>query len=111
MEDGYASARLTALAIIASLQRTVGDLDGLTWLRSTVYVNAAPDLQGPALTRVADGFSDVVNEVFADRGITPGPPSGSARSPSVCRRSSRPWSACEGVSPGTAVGVRDRMAQ
>ena len=69
MEDGCASARLTALAIVASLQRTVGDLDGLTWLRSTVYVNAAPDLQGPALTRVADGFSDVVNEVFADRGM------------------------------------------
>jgi enamine deaminase RidA (YjgF/YER057c/UK114 family) len=68
VEDGYASARLTALAIIASLRRVVGDLDGLTWLRSTVYVNAVPDLEGPALTRVGDGFSDVVNEVFADRG-------------------------------------------
>ena len=68
VEDGYASARLTALAIIASLRRAVGDLDGLTWLRSTVYVNATPDLEGPALTRVGDGFSDVVNDVFGDRG-------------------------------------------
>jgi enamine deaminase RidA (YjgF/YER057c/UK114 family) len=68
VEDGYASARLTALAIVASLRRTVGDLDALTWLRSTVYVNAAPDLAGPALTRIADGFSDVVNDLFGERG-------------------------------------------
>lgn len=68
IEDGYASARLTALSIIASLRRTVGDLDTVTWLRSTIYVNAAPDLGGPALTRVGDGFSDVVNELFGDRG-------------------------------------------
>jgi hypothetical protein len=27
-----------------------------------------PDLGGPALTRVADGFSDVINEIFGDRG-------------------------------------------
>lgn len=68
VEDGYASARATALAIVASLHRAVDDLDGLTWLRSTVYVNAAPDLAGPALTRVADGFSDVVNGLFGERG-------------------------------------------
>jgi enamine deaminase RidA (YjgF/YER057c/UK114 family) len=68
VEDGYASARLTALAIVASLRRTVGDLDAVTWLRSTVYVNATPGLTGPALTRVADGFSDVVNDLFGDRG-------------------------------------------
>jgi enamine deaminase RidA (YjgF/YER057c/UK114 family) len=68
VEDGYTSARLTALAIVASLRRTLGGLDAVTWLRSTVYVNVTPDVTGPALTRVADGFSDIVNDVFGDRG-------------------------------------------
>ena len=68
VEAGYASARLTALAIVASLLRAVGDLDAVVWLRSTVYVNATPEVTGPALTRVADGFSDVVNDLFDDRG-------------------------------------------
>jgi enamine deaminase RidA (YjgF/YER057c/UK114 family) len=68
VEAGYAAARLTALAIVASLRRAVGDLDSVTWLRSTVYVNAVPELTGPALTRVADGFSDVVNDLFGERG-------------------------------------------
>ncbi len=39
----------------------------MIWLRATVYVNAVPGLQGPALTRVADGFSDVIAEIFAER--------------------------------------------
>jgi hypothetical protein len=34
VEDGYASARLTALAIVASLRRTGRDLDAVTWLCS-----------------------------------------------------------------------------
>jgi len=68
VEAGYESARLTALAIVASLRREIGDLDDVTWLRSTVYVNAVPELAGPALTRVADGFSDVVNDMFGERG-------------------------------------------
>jgi enamine deaminase RidA (YjgF/YER057c/UK114 family) len=68
VEDGYASARLTALSIIASLRRAVGEVDTVTWLRSTIYVNATPDLAGPALTQVGDGFSDLVNDVFGERG-------------------------------------------
>ncbi len=27
-----------------------------------------PDLGGPALIRISDGFSDVINEIFGDRG-------------------------------------------
>jgi enamine deaminase RidA (YjgF/YER057c/UK114 family) len=68
VEDGYRSARLTALAVVSSLRREVGALDTVTWLRATVYVNAVPDLGGPALTRVADGFSDAVGELFGERG-------------------------------------------
>jgi enamine deaminase RidA (YjgF/YER057c/UK114 family) len=68
VEDGYHSARLTALAVTASLKRALPSLESVTWLRATVYVNAVPGLEGPALTRVADGFSDVINEIFGDRG-------------------------------------------
>ena len=68
VEDGYESARLTAQAITASLLRTIGDLDAITWLRSTVYVNAVADLAGPSLTRVGDGVSDFVNDAFGPPG-------------------------------------------
>lgn len=68
VDDGYESARLTALAITASLQRAVGQLGSITWLWSRVYVNAGPGLEGPALTRVADGFRDAVEAIFGDRG-------------------------------------------
>ncbi len=68
VEDGYQSARLTGLAIAASLARVVPSLDCISWLRATVYVNAVPGLGGPALTRVADGFSDAINDIFRYRG-------------------------------------------
>lgn len=68
VEDGYHSARLTGLAVVSSLERVIGGLDSITWLRATVYVNATPGLSGPSLTRVGDGFSDLVNAVFGDRG-------------------------------------------
>ena len=68
VQDGYDSARLTALAIIASLQRAVGDLDSLTWLSARVFVNATPEVGAAELTRIADGFSDVVNTAFGEQG-------------------------------------------
>ena len=68
VDDGYDSARLTGLAITSSLQQVVGDLDSITWLRATVYVNAVAGLEGPTLTRIGDGFSDVINDIFGDRG-------------------------------------------
>ncbi len=68
IDEGYESARLTALAITASLRRVIGNLESITWLRATVYVNAAPGLAGPALTRVADGFSDAITQLFGERG-------------------------------------------
>jgi enamine deaminase RidA (YjgF/YER057c/UK114 family) len=42
-EQGYASARLVALAHLASLKRALGDLDRITaWLRVCAMVNVAP---------------------------------------------------------------------
>ncbi|TMG97501.1 MAG: RidA family protein, partial [Betaproteobacteria bacterium] len=43
IEQGYEAARLTALSILGSLRRTLGDLDRVTsWLRIFGMVNAAP---------------------------------------------------------------------
>ena len=62
-EEGYAAARLTALAVFASLQRALGDLGRITaWSRVFGMVNSAPGFVGqPA---VINGFSDLVIEVF-----------------------------------------------
>jgi hypothetical protein len=61
--QGYAVARLTALAILGSLQRALGDLDRITaWARVFGMVNSAPGFnQQPS---VINGFSDLILEVF-----------------------------------------------
>ena len=63
VEQGYASARLTALAMLASLQRALGDLDRITaWTRVFGMVASAPGFdKQPA---VINGFSDLVLELF-----------------------------------------------
>src|SRR5829696_6245115 len=56
-EEAYRSARLTGLAVLASLKRELGDLDRVTaWLRVLGLVNAAPGFN--QTTRVINGFSD-----------------------------------------------------
>ena len=62
-EQGYAAARLTALAMLASLKREVGDLDRVAaWLRVFGMVNSAPGFgQQPA---VINGFSDLILELY-----------------------------------------------
>ncbi len=63
VEQAYESARLTALSILGSLERTLGDLDRITgWGRVFGMVWSAPDFhRQPA---VINGFSDLVLEVF-----------------------------------------------
>ena len=62
-EEGYAAARLTALSILASLQRALGDLDRITaWTRLFGMVNSAPGFnRQPA---VINGCSDLILELF-----------------------------------------------
>ncbi|CAB3791844.1 hypothetical protein LMG28614_03385 [Paraburkholderia ultramafica] len=62
-DEGYAAARLVALAQLASLQRALGNLDRITaWLRVFAMVNVAPGFdQTP---RIANGFSDLILELF-----------------------------------------------
>lgn len=61
--QGYGAARLTALSILASLQRTLGDLDRISaWSRVFGMVNSAPGFnQQPS---VINGFSDLILELF-----------------------------------------------
>ena len=63
VEEAYESARLTALAMLGSLQRALGDLDRITaWLRIFGMVNAAPGFHDePA---VINGCSDLILALF-----------------------------------------------
>ena len=63
VEQGYAAARLTALAILGSLQRALGDLDRIAaWVRVFGMVNCAPGFnRQPA---VINGFSDLILELY-----------------------------------------------
>ena len=63
VEEGYQAARLTALSILASLQRALGDLDRVTaWLQVRGMVNAAPGFT--QTTAVINGFSDLILELY-----------------------------------------------
>ena len=63
VEQGCAAARLTALAMLGSLQRALGGLDRITaWTRVFGMVASAPGFdRQPA---VINGFSDLILELF-----------------------------------------------
>jgi enamine deaminase RidA (YjgF/YER057c/UK114 family) len=68
VEQGYQAARLTALSILGSLQRALGDLDRIcSWGRFFGMVNSAPGFnQQPA---VINGFSHLILDLYgAERG-------------------------------------------
>ena len=67
VEEGYAAARTTTLALLGSLKATLGDLDRVSRVvKLLCMVNSAPDFTGhPA---VANGASDLLVDVFRDRG-------------------------------------------
>ena len=63
VEQGYVAARLTALSILGSLKRALGDLDRIAaWCRVFGMVNSAPGFtQQPS---VINGFSELILELF-----------------------------------------------
>jgi enamine deaminase RidA (YjgF/YER057c/UK114 family) len=65
VEQGYEAARLTALSMLGSLQRELGDLDRVArWVRVFGMVNSAPGFdKQPA---VINGFSDLILRVWGD---------------------------------------------
>ena len=64
-EQAYAAARLTALAMLASLRAELGDLDRVVaWVRVFGMVNTAPGFhRTPA---VINGFSDLILRLWGD---------------------------------------------
>lgn len=63
LDDAYLAAQKTALAMLASLKRELGDLDRITaWLRVFGMVNVAPGFdKTPA---VINGCSDLLLDLF-----------------------------------------------
>ena len=67
IDQAYDAARLTALSILASLKRKLGDLDRVTqWLRAVGYVHCAAGFGQNAA--VVNGFSDLIVELWGDAG-------------------------------------------
>jgi hypothetical protein len=63
MEEAQQSARGAAVAMLGSLKRALGDLDRITaWLIAYGMVNADPGY--PETTNVANGFSDLILELY-----------------------------------------------
>ena len=67
LDEGYQAARMTALSMLASLKRELGELDRVTeWIRAVCYVYCEPGFAQNAA--VTNGFSDLIVELWADAG-------------------------------------------
>ena len=63
LDQAHEAARLTGLAILSSLTRTLGNLDRITaWGRVFGMVNVAPGFD--RMPEVINGFSNLIVEVF-----------------------------------------------
>ena len=63
LEEAYRAARLTALSMLGSLKRELGDLDRVTaWLRVFGMVNSSPNFV--LQPTVINGFSDLILELY-----------------------------------------------
>lgn len=62
-DEGYVSARVAALTILATVKKEVGDLDRVQRvIRLFGMVNCTPDF--PDMPKVIDGASDLLYELF-----------------------------------------------
>ncbi len=67
LEQGYAAARLTALALLSSLKGEIGELDRVKRVvRLFGMVNATPDFVDHS--KVINGASDLLVDVLGERG-------------------------------------------
>jgi enamine deaminase RidA (YjgF/YER057c/UK114 family) len=67
IEEGYAAARQTGIQQLAALKAEVGDLNKVVRIVKVLgMVNSAPDFTDQP--KVINGFSDLMVEVFGDRG-------------------------------------------
>lgn len=67
LEQGYAAARETGIEIIATLKAALGDLSRVKqFVKVRGMVNCAPDFYDQP--KVINGFSDLMVEVFGEKG-------------------------------------------
>ena len=67
LDDAYDAARLTALAMLASLKQELDDLDRISeWIRVVGYVHCEPGFAQNA--KVVNGFSDLIVELWGEAG-------------------------------------------
>ena len=67
LDEGYQAARQVALALIANLQKEIGDLDNVKRVVKLLgMVNSTPDFKDQP--KVINGASDLFVEVFGDKG-------------------------------------------
>lgn len=67
IEEGYEAARVTAINQLAILKAELGDLNRVKRIVKVLgMVNVAPDFVDPP--KVINGFSDLMVEVFGERG-------------------------------------------
>ena len=65
LEEAQGSARSTALSVLGSLKRALGDLDRVTaWLMVHGMINAEPGYG--QTTNVINGFSDLIVELYGE---------------------------------------------
>ena len=68
LEEAVESARLVALAMLGTIQRELGSLDKVKeWVRVFGMVNSAPGFTGQ--TPVINGFSELIVDVYGERGM------------------------------------------
>lgn len=66
VEQGRHAARLAALSILASLQRSLGNLDRVTcWARALGMINSAPGFTQQSA--VMNGFSELIVSLYGPR--------------------------------------------
>jgi enamine deaminase RidA (YjgF/YER057c/UK114 family) len=67
VEQAYDAARATALSMLASLKRELGDLDRVTaWVKLLGFVKCAEGFN--ATPAAINGFSDLILELWGDAG-------------------------------------------
>ena len=67
VEDGYEAAKRTALSLLGTLKATIGELDRVERIvKLLTMVNCTPDFTDQP--SVANGASDLLVEVFGDKG-------------------------------------------
>jgi enamine deaminase RidA (YjgF/YER057c/UK114 family) len=63
VEEAVAAARLTALNVLGTIERELGDLDGIAcWLKINGFVNAVDGFTEHAT--VINGFSDLILDLY-----------------------------------------------